>query len=103
MLSDLTVECSELDKTNAGRIQQTIAELKFELIELRMRLADRARSLRQQKARTEKQEDDFQPSSGDLQQWLEDMRKITVQQVDVPSDDSMDSEVCHQFVCFNSA
>ena len=98
MLSDVTVECNELDKTDADRIQQTIAELKVGLIELRKRLADRARSLQQQKATVEKQKDDFQQSSSDLQQWFEDTRKIVVQQVDVLADDSLDNQVCHQRV-----
>ena len=94
ILSDLTVECNELDKADADRIWQAIAELKVRLMELRMRLADDAQSLRQQKARTRKQKDDSQQSSSDVQKWFEDTRKMTVEQADVSTDASQDNEVC---------
>jgi len=101
MLSSLSVDCNQLDKKDAHRIEQTITELRVGLIELRTRLADRSQLMQQQaqpKARTEGEENDLHQACSDLQKWFDDTREMAAQQADVSTDDSHDSQVCHQFV-----
>lgn len=97
MLSRLTVDCNQLDNMDADRIQQIITELRIALIELRTTLADRAHLLRQQ-VQPKGQNNDSQPSCSDLQKWFDDTRNVAARQADMPTDDSLDSLVCHQFV-----
>jgi len=101
MLSSLTIDCNRLNKMDVSRIQQTITELRVELIELRTRMVDRAQLLQQQaqlKSRTDGQENDVQQSRSDLLKWFHETRKTAAQQADVSADSSIpqDSQVCHR-------
>jgi Sec-independent protein translocase protein TatA len=80
LLSDLSVQCSQIDTVNASQIRPLITALNDELSKFRSDMSERVQSLKDQAReheKSKKQADEVWQTSKDLQKWFDDMRKKT--------------------------
>ncbi len=84
-LSDLAVQCSQIEPSKADHIRSAVKSMQNNLEQFSSALSERShliRNLTKDSERNRKQADDYQQSSSDLRKWFDNSRQVPVGTLD---------------------